>query len=70
VTKVNAIVRFNRRLTVREIVEDFKISVGSRHKILTEKFGIHRIAAKFVRPFDVCGYVVETKVQASQFYQD
>lgn len=52
------IVRSNERLTVREIVKDFDISVGPRHEIPTERFAIHRIAAKFVRPFDICGYDV------------
>jgi len=70
VTKVNAIVRSNRHFTVREIMEDFNISVGSCHEILTEKFGTHRIAAKFVRPFDIRGYNVKTNIRSLLFYQD
>jgi len=48
VTKVNEIVRSNRRLTVREIAEDCNISVDSCHQILVEKLETHRVAAKFV----------------------
>jgi len=48
VTKVNEIVRSNRRLTVREIAEDCNISVGSCHEIPVEKLEMHRVASKFV----------------------
>jgi len=46
VTKVNEIVRCNRR--VREIAEVCDFSVGSCREILTEKLGTHRVATKFV----------------------
>ena len=48
VAQVRAVVRSNRRLTVREIAEECNISVGSCHAILTEKLEMHRVAAKFV----------------------
>ena len=38
----------NRRLTIREIVEDIGISFGSCQAILTEKLIMQRVAAKFV----------------------
>jgi histone-lysine N-methyltransferase SETMAR len=37
-----------RHLTVREVAEECDISLGSCHNILTEKLGMHRVAAKFV----------------------
>jgi len=46
-SKVNEIVRPNRRLTFREILYDY-ISVGSCYEILIEKLGMHRVAARFV----------------------
>jgi hypothetical protein len=33
---------------VREVAEDCDISLGSCHNILTEKLGMHRVAAKVV----------------------
>lgn len=48
VHEVNALVRENRRLTVRELAEECGISIGSCHNILTEKLKMHRVAAKFV----------------------
>jgi len=41
--KVNETVRSDRRLTAREIAEEFKISVGSYYEILIEKLGMHRL---------------------------
>jgi histone-lysine N-methyltransferase SETMAR len=38
----------NRRLTVREVAEEVRISNGSCHTILTEDLGMHRVSAKFV----------------------
>jgi transposase len=48
VAQVRAVVRSNRRLTVREIAEECNISVGLCHAILTEKLEMHWVAAKFV----------------------
>ena len=48
IAKVRTIVRSNRRLTVREIVDDCGISVGSCDAILTDDLHIKRVHAKFV----------------------
>lgn len=48
VTKVNEIVRSKRRLTVRKITEDCKISDGLCHEMLVEKLEMHHFAAKFI----------------------
>ncbi|UYV69011.1 hypothetical protein LAZ67_6002010 [Cordylochernes scorpioides] len=38
----------NRRITVREVAEDLKISIGSCHLIFINDLGMRRVAAKFV----------------------
>ena len=48
IDKINTLVRANQRLTVRELVEECWISVGSCHHILTKELKMHRVAAKFV----------------------
>jgi len=48
VEKVLAVIRQNRRLTVREVVEEVRICKSSCHLILTEKRKMRRVAAKFV----------------------
>jgi len=45
---VRDLIRQNRLLTIREIAKDVGISFGSCQAILTEKFNMHRVAAKFV----------------------
>lgn len=45
---VGALVRTDRRLTVRELAEEIGISIGSCHSILTETLGMRRVSAKFV----------------------
>lgn len=45
---VNETVRFNTRLTVGEIVENCKISVGSHYDILVEILGMHSVAVKCI----------------------
>jgi transcriptional regulator with XRE-family HTH domain len=49
VDEVLAVIRQNRRLTVREVAEEVGISKSSCHLILTEKLKMRRVAAKFVR---------------------
>jgi hypothetical protein len=44
VTQVCSVIRSNRCLTVREQAEVCDISLGSCHNILTEKWGMHRVA--------------------------
>ena len=48
VERVHEAIRGNRRLTVREVAEEMGISVRSCHAILTGKFLMHRVSAKFV----------------------
>ena len=48
VEKVLAVVRQNRRLTVREVAEEEDVCQNSCHLILTDKLKMRRVAAKFV----------------------
>ena len=48
VEKVLALIRQNRRLTVREVAEEVGICKSSCHQILTDKLKMCRIAGKFV----------------------
>ena len=48
VEKVLAVIRQNRRLTVREAAEEVGICNSSCHLILTGKLKKRRVAAKFV----------------------
>jgi transposase len=48
VAQVRSVIRYNRGLTVREVAEESDISLVSCHNILTDKLGMHRVAAKFV----------------------
>jgi len=48
VEKVFAVIRQNRRLTVREVAEEVRICKSSCHLILTEKRKMRRVAAKCV----------------------
>ena len=48
IDEINTLVRANRRLTVGELAEEYRISVGSCHHILTEELKMHGVATKFV----------------------
>ena len=48
VERVRAVIRGNRRLTVREVADEMGICIGSCHKIFTEKLQMCRVCAKFV----------------------
>jgi len=48
VENVLAVIRQNRRLTVREVVKEVGICKRSCHLILTDKLKMRRVAAKFV----------------------
>jgi len=48
VEKVLAVIRQNRRLTVREVSEEVGIYKSRFHLILPEKLQMRRFAAKFV----------------------
>jgi len=59
------VIRGNRRLTVREVADERGISIGSCHQILTEKFQMCRVSAKFV-PSLLTGNQKENRVESSQ----
>ena len=48
VDRVRAVIRGNRRLTVREVADEVGISIGSCHQIFTGKRQMRRVSAKFV----------------------
>jgi len=48
IDKVRTIFRNNRRLAVREIADDCRISVGSCDAILTDDLHMKRVCAKFL----------------------
>jgi transposase len=48
ISKMNEMIRSNRRLTIREIADDLNISFGSVQHILTNVLSMKRVAAKFV----------------------
>ena len=48
VEKVLAVIRQNRRMTVREVTEEVGICKSSCHLILTDKLKMRHVAAKFV----------------------
>jgi len=48
VERVCAVIRGNRRLTVREVADEVDISIESCHQILAEKLQMHRVSAKFM----------------------
>ncbi|GFV39685.1 protein GVQW3 [Trichonephila clavipes] len=48
IAQVKAVVRSDRRLTVREIAQECHISVGSCDEILRKDLNMRRVSAKFV----------------------
>ena len=48
VEKVLAVIRQNRRLTIREVAEDLGICKNSCHLILSDKMRMRHVVAKFV----------------------
>ena len=48
VAHVREIIRADRRLTIREVAEEFRIAFGTCQKILTEDLRMRRVTAKFV----------------------
>ncbi|UYV74174.1 hypothetical protein LAZ67_11002320, partial [Cordylochernes scorpioides] len=48
INEVEKMILANRRITVREVTEDLKISIGSCHSIFINDLGMRRVAAKFV----------------------
>jgi len=48
IERVRAVIRSYRQLTVREVADEFGISVGPCHTMLTEKLNMHHVTATFV----------------------
>jgi hypothetical protein len=48
VDRVNAVIRGNRRLTIREIADELNLSCGTCQAILTQDLGMRRVSAKLV----------------------
>ncbi|PNF42608.1 hypothetical protein B7P43_G01287 [Cryptotermes secundus] len=48
IEKVRTLIMEDRRLAIREVADEVGISRGSANTILTEDFGMRRVAAKFV----------------------
>jgi len=48
VERFRAVIRGNRRLSVREVVDEMGISTGSCHQIVNEKLQMRRVSSKFV----------------------
>jgi len=46
--RFRAVIRGNRRLTVREVADEVSISIGSWYQIFTQKLQMRRVSAKFV----------------------
>ena len=65
IERVRAVIRGNRRLTVREVADEVGISIGSCHQIFTEKLQLRRVCAKFV-PRLLTDDQKENRVELSQ----
>jgi AraC-like DNA-binding protein len=65
VERVPAVIRENRRLTVREFANEVGISIGSCHQIFTEKLQMRRVSAKCV-PRLLTDDEKENRVEISQ----
>jgi len=65
VERVRAVIRGNRRLTVREVADEVHISIGSCHQIFTEKIQMRRVSAKFV-PRSLTDGQKESRIEISQ----
>jgi histone-lysine N-methyltransferase SETMAR len=48
INHVRALVMYDRRITVRELVDEVGVSIGSVHTILTEDLVLRRVSAKFL----------------------
>jgi len=65
VDRVRAVIRGNRRLTVREVADKVGISIGSRHQNVTEKLQMRRVSAKLMQRF-LTDDQKENRVEISQ----
>jgi hypothetical protein len=48
VTRIEELIRQVRRRIIRDIAEEVEVGYGTCQRVLTEGFGMHRVAAKFV----------------------
>ena len=48
INQVRALIVQDTRITVRELVDEVGVSIGSVHTILTADLGLRRVSAKFV----------------------
>ena len=65
IDRVRAVIRVNRRLTVREVADEVGISIDSCLQIFTEKLQMRRVSAKFV-PRLLTDDQKENRVEISQ----
>jgi len=64
-SRVRAVIRGNRRLSVGEVADEVGISIGSCHQIFTEKLQMRRVIAKYV-PRLLTDDQKENRVEISQ----
>jgi len=48
VARIQELIRQDRRRTIYDITEEVGIGYGTCQRVLTEEFGMNRVAAKFV----------------------
>ena len=48
VARIQELIRQDRRRTIRDIAEEVEVGYGTCQRVLTEEYGMHRVAAKFV----------------------
>jgi hypothetical protein len=48
VTRIQELVRQDRRYTIPDIVEEVRIGYGTYQRVMTKEFGMHRVTDKFV----------------------
>jgi len=48
VARIQQLIRQDRSRTIRDIAEEVGVGYGTYQRVLTEEFGRHRVAAKFV----------------------
>jgi predicted DNA-binding protein YlxM (UPF0122 family) len=65
VGRVRAVIRGNRRLSVREVADEVGIIRGSCHEMFTEKLKMHRVSEKFL-PHLLTEEQKENRVEISQ----
>jgi hypothetical protein len=59
------VIRGNHGLTVREVADEVDISIGSCHRIFTEKLEMRRVSANFVPRLSLLIHIYLAKHQIS-----